>query len=242
MDVNNSISVSNTASNRAIPKTHTKICEKVQDVTQDQKRQLLNEMKYAKNRLETFKRNDWPKPDVCILKLAEAGFYYLPNGADRVLCPFCDICLEGWSSTHEPIREHYRHNYRCRFIAGYDVGNIPVYDDPVRGRIRLLDFDVAGPYGSVDDEKIGSKFSNEVESRRNDHEITLVSSSSGMAAPITKSSSAYGGYHEDDLSSNQFSTLIFSFNGSLNDALKIFTVGITFFIFIQVDLLWLFSG
>ena len=129
------------------PDTHTK-CYEVQDLSPEGKRQLLDIMKDGKNRLRSFRINKWSKSDVSILKLAEAGFYFEPESRDRVVCPFCFISVEDWSSQHEPIHEHYRHNPRCRFIAGYDVGNIPVSDDPVRGQSRLLDYDVAGPYSS----------------------------------------------------------------------------------------------
>lgn len=129
------------------PNTHTK-CMGVLDLTPEEKRQLLIKMRDAKNRFLTFKKNKWPKSFELATKLAEAGFYYPPGNSDRVECPFCYISLSDWSSALEPIREHFRQNPRCNFVAGYDVGNIPIYDDPVRGETRLLDFDVAGPYSS----------------------------------------------------------------------------------------------
>ena len=71
------------------------------------------------------------------LTLAEAGFYYRGVG-DQVKCAFCKLVLKNWSLGDIPILAHFKNRRYCDFIQGYNVGNKPIVDDPVRGRNPLL--------------------------------------------------------------------------------------------------------
>lgn len=108
-----------------------------------QVKDFLELMKDGKQRLRSFQTGNWSY-DVDPVEMAEAGFYYLMV-QDRVQCVFCEIVLDNWHAEDDPLIEHARHNPRCNFISGYDVKNIPVRSDPVRGPGRRLpNYDVAG--------------------------------------------------------------------------------------------------
>ena len=70
-------------------------------------------------------------------ELAEAGFYYTGE-SDAVKCAFCKVIVRGWTCRDVPILTHMRSNTRCKFIQGWNVNNIPLADDPVRGRNCIL--------------------------------------------------------------------------------------------------------
>lgn len=104
---------------------------------------FFNLMKDGKLRLRSFQIGNW-EHDLDTVDMAEAGFYYLQT-LDRVQCVFCEIVLDGWHAEDDPLLEHARHSHRCSFIAGYDVQNIPIRSDPVRGPGRRLpSHDVCG--------------------------------------------------------------------------------------------------
>ena len=113
-------------------------------------RDYLKIMKSGRERLRTFTEGRWPvSAQQSPIDLAEAGFFYLGE-LDRVQCAFCKITLKNWVRGEVPILEHYKHNRHCDFIQGYDVGNVPITEDPVRGRNTLLpNFDVCGNQNSV---------------------------------------------------------------------------------------------
>jgi len=102
-----------------------------------------SELRNGNIRLTTYNRwdcNRFSQP----LELAEAGFVSLKE-KDRVQCVFCGLILLNWNWYDLPIIEHWKHNPKCPFIQGYNVGNIPIIDDPVRGREPLLPcYDVCG--------------------------------------------------------------------------------------------------
>ena len=100
-----------------------------------------DEMQNANNRLATFTHwSGHQRP----FDMAEAGLFYL-NVADDVQCPFCEVVIHDWLCADVPIVEHQRLNPCCSFILGADVGNIPLYDDPIRGRYPILrSYDVCG--------------------------------------------------------------------------------------------------
>lgn len=70
-------------------------------------------------------------------ELAEAGFYYTGE-ADAVKCAFCKVIVRDWTRHDTPIVTHWRANYRCNFIKGWNVNNMPMVDDPIRGRNPIL--------------------------------------------------------------------------------------------------------
>lgn len=109
--------------------------------------EYLIKMKNGRERLKTFSEGRWPvAANQSPLELAEAGFFYL-HDQDRVQCAFCKGVIKNWVRTDVPIREHAKHFKRCPFIMGYDVGNVPITDDPVRGaRPQLPCLDVCGNY------------------------------------------------------------------------------------------------
>ncbi|KAG5361950.1 Protein bir1 [Yarrowia sp. C11] len=61
------------------------------------------------------KKRGWPTS----LKLAEAGFYFAPTVAeeDLVVCAYCDISLDGWERTDDPLHEHERRRPECYFFT-----------------------------------------------------------------------------------------------------------------------------
>ena len=100
-------------------------------------------MRDGRERLRTYQERRWP---VCgqqsPLELSDAGFFYT-GILDLVHCAFCPLMLRCWSRGDNPIWEHFKHNRDCRFIQGYDVNNIPVEEDPIRGENpRLPYFDL----------------------------------------------------------------------------------------------------
>lgn len=61
------------------------------------------------------KKRGWPTS----LKLAEAGFYFAPTMAeeDLVVCAYCDLSLDGWERTDDPLHEHERRRPECYFFS-----------------------------------------------------------------------------------------------------------------------------
>lgn len=84
----------------------------------------------GKRRLQTFQALKWDEP-VDQVELAEAGFIAL--SARDTQCVFCFLKLTLWQEDDIPILEHRRLSPRCPFMAGYDVKNIPINNDPIRG-------------------------------------------------------------------------------------------------------------
>lgn len=81
-------------------------------------------------------------------ELSEAGFalrsYWSKDHWDGY-CVFCPVVTGDWMTNH-PLKYHEEKNPRCPFMQGYDVGNIPITNDPIRGiRSPLL-----GNYDVVD--------------------------------------------------------------------------------------------
>ena len=90
-------------------------------------------MRNALERVKTYYKYKWlyvhiQDPE----QLAEAGFFYLGD-SDRVQCPFCKLILKGWSPSDVPLFKHKMYSRHCDFIQGYDVGNKPLAEDPIRG-------------------------------------------------------------------------------------------------------------
>ena len=104
-----------------------------------------NELKKASVRLETFLSNGWPMQSSSDSQiLAEAGFYYTHLN-NEVICVFCDVKYTPSSPSEVPILEHKKLNKYCPFIIGYDVKNVPISEDPVRGPNTVLPcYDICG--------------------------------------------------------------------------------------------------
>lgn len=97
-----------------------------------QMRHLYVSMRSERKRLDSFSNpRRWPVDFIDARELARAGFFYLQN-SDRVQCPFCLGIVSSWEPGDRPLQEHQRHYRRCRFICGYEVGNIPIGRDPIR--------------------------------------------------------------------------------------------------------------
>lgn len=84
------------------------------------RRQILNQLKKEKIRLDTFQDWDDYLQDPRIL--AKAGFFYF-NRFDQVQCAFCLGIIGGWNECHEPFIEHRKLYPNCPFVLGYSVGN-----------------------------------------------------------------------------------------------------------------------
>lgn len=97
----------------------------------DVTRGIFDQMKSENNRLQTFITGNWPVSFISPSDLAKAGFYYVFE-SDRVRCTFCNVVVMEWEPTDSPMTEHLKHSPRCPFILGYDVGNVPIGEDPVR--------------------------------------------------------------------------------------------------------------
>ena len=100
-------------------------------------------MESAEKRLDTFLQ--WsPFTRQRPFDLAEAWFFYTGED-DHVKCAFCGVGIFDWKCGDIPLLEHMKYSKNCPFIQGYDVGNIPLYDDPIRGKYLMLpSFDVCG--------------------------------------------------------------------------------------------------
>ncbi|RWS29565.1 putative inhibitor of apoptosis-like protein [Leptotrombidium deliense] len=90
-------------------------------------------MKNERHRLESFQTGNWPHSFIDPKDLAKAGFFYLLN-SDRVQCAFCRGVVCNWEQGDIPLMEHMRHYPRCEFLLEYNVGNVPIDEDPIRGR------------------------------------------------------------------------------------------------------------
>ena len=96
---------------------------------------FYNHLRSERIRLETFSAFNWANNVVCPSDLARAGFYYLGQ-RDWVKCAFCEIWVGDWQDGNIPISEHMKFSPRCAFIVGYNVGNIPIGEDPIRAIVR----------------------------------------------------------------------------------------------------------
>ncbi|XP_053214887.1 baculoviral IAP repeat-containing protein 7-A-like [Panonychus citri] len=85
-------------------------------------------------RLESFV--NWPRPDIDIGKLTDAGFFYEGN-EDKVVCFHCDSVLFNWQTDDDPFVEHetkpqiqnqnYRVDigrYKCKICREKEIGCI----------------------------------------------------------------------------------------------------------------------
>ncbi|KAI8893745.1 hypothetical protein BC833DRAFT_607353 [Globomyces pollinis-pini] len=52
------------------------------------------------------------------LQMAEAGFCFMPmtSSDDHVICPFCEVSLDGWESHDDVVHEHLKRNPSCSFF------------------------------------------------------------------------------------------------------------------------------
>lgn len=87
----------------------------------------FDELCFEAVRLSTFR--DWPlqakaRPQV----LARNGFFYGGAG-EGVQCAFCNGRIGNWGALDEPSVKHKSLFPDCRFVCGFDVGNIPLVRD-----------------------------------------------------------------------------------------------------------------
>ncbi|XP_053205612.1 putative inhibitor of apoptosis, partial [Panonychus citri] len=82
---------------------------------------------------------NWPKPELDIEKLVDAGFFYR-GVRDLVSCFHCGLNIHEWQSDDDPLIEHLKFNARCEYLYvkcgtmflanktyGYDLqGEIPL--------------------------------------------------------------------------------------------------------------------
>ena len=79
------------------------------------------------HRLSSFER--WPTTAKSPCSLANAGFYYTGHG-DKVICPECNLEIEGWSDrVFSPREEHRTRSPGCPFVTSNNgtTALIPVY-------------------------------------------------------------------------------------------------------------------
>ncbi|RWS03293.1 apoptosis 1 inhibitor-like protein [Dinothrombium tinctorium] len=99
---------------------------------------LGSKWKDERLRLKTFE--EWSNENVSKEKLAKAGFIYT-NINDRVICVYCGDVYCQWLKNDDPLIEHKK-SFQCPFINGYDVGNLPIGEDPFKGLKRKYGHDV----------------------------------------------------------------------------------------------------
>lgn len=89
------------------------------------------------HRLATFRdwQSEYPKGD-----LAHAGFVYTQDG-DDVECVFCGIVIGEWQLVDNAIDEHRKYSPQCQLINYYDVGNVPIGNDPFGGAMKYPHID-----------------------------------------------------------------------------------------------------
>jgi len=100
-------------------------------------------MKEEKERLKSFK--DWPVPCVKPEELAKYGFYYM-GYKDQVKCAFCKLCILEWQEGDSPFSEHLKHYSNCPFLRGYNVGNVPIGESPIKLTGQERGIDVCGHF------------------------------------------------------------------------------------------------
>jgi E3 ubiquitin-protein ligase XIAP len=72
-------------------------------------------MKNEKNRIETFKVNNWPHHQPTVEQMAKSGFFYcLLN--DTVQCAYCRSCIAGWYPESSPFEVHKLFFPFCSFV------------------------------------------------------------------------------------------------------------------------------
>ncbi|CAO3567539.1 unnamed protein product [Mortierella alpina] len=89
----------------------------------DNEDELPKGPRMTKARLQTFGRW-WPHEHTkgwygTTKRMANAGFFYAPEEGsdDRVQCSYCDLALDGWEATDDPVHEHQRRCPACPFFA-----------------------------------------------------------------------------------------------------------------------------
>lgn len=88
----------------------------------------------ASVRLQTFVRGGWDH-ELDPMEFAEAGFALKTFSSKNywdVYCVWCPLTTGEWMTEH-PLKYHEQMNPRCPFVQGYDVGNFPIANDPIRG-------------------------------------------------------------------------------------------------------------
>ncbi|KAJ3013954.1 hypothetical protein HKX48_005420, partial [Thoreauomyces humboldtii] len=120
-----------------------------------------NDPRTAELRKRTFANGAWPHEGVegmeslSAVKMAEAGFIYWPmtDGPDTVLCPTCDVSLDGWEGTDDPIKEHEKRGPKCGFLASLASGGVPPAVVPTKKTVArkgaaVRKVPAAGPAGA----------------------------------------------------------------------------------------------
>ena len=99
-----------------------------------------NDMKNELARLCTFLR--WKHYHIMSpIKLAEAGWFFLGPG-DRVRCPFCKGCLEGWTPLDIPMMEHKKFFPWCPFV----LQKLDEKSENTEQQLTLMDVMNSNPY------------------------------------------------------------------------------------------------
>lgn len=70
-------------------------------------------------RLDTFKK--WPHTVPTPESIADAGFVSVAEtepgaSADRVKCTRCALCLNGWKSAHNALKQHHHYSPKCSYV------------------------------------------------------------------------------------------------------------------------------
>ena len=97
-------------------------------------------------RLETFtiqENHKYVSDYIYPNELANAGFFYLRF--DIIQCAFCRGKISGWKNGEKALAKHSLNFPLCPFIMEEDVGNIPINEDPILGRLSR---DVCGNMSS----------------------------------------------------------------------------------------------
>nr|BDT62825.1 MAG: baculoviral IAP repeat-containing protein [Metapenaeus joyneri majanivirus] len=85
------------------------------------------DLRFEKNRLETFQNNLWPHEWLNPQELAADGFSYLGT-KDHCICFFCKGIIGAWERGDTPRGEHCLHFPSCEFIRGLRPDNVPIND------------------------------------------------------------------------------------------------------------------
>ncbi|XP_049956247.1 putative inhibitor of apoptosis [Schistocerca serialis cubense] len=90
----------------------------------------------TEGRLRTFRHGDWPVSFLAAEEVAAAGFYFLRRGDDAVKCFYCDVVVNKWEPSDDPLAEHRRWSPRCPFL-----------NPSRRGCADAVSYDSCSPFG-----------------------------------------------------------------------------------------------
>lgn len=92
------------------------------------------DLRYEKNRLETFKAH-WSVPYISSRVLAKTGFFY-KGPHDNVKCHFCKVEISSWKLEDNEVKKHQNRNRYCPLLKQNTTSNVP--SEPISELTQLL--------------------------------------------------------------------------------------------------------